>query len=119
MFDMLRNNHCSIVRKLRLPGIKCLDCQYHSFSLWFNPESIDQSPRSVIGQHDSNFSFNGFHFYYEKGIYVWDVAAAGLIVQQAGGIYEQTSTDVDGRFKCFAAANQSLSENFMDRFTDL
>jgi len=42
--------------------------------------------------------------YMEAGIYIWDVAAAGLIVQQAGGSIEQLAR-LDKNRLCFLATN--------------
>ena len=45
--------------------------------------------------------------YFEAGIYVWDVAAAGLIVQRAGGAAETIQRLENGRL-CFLASNGVL-----------
>jgi myo-inositol-1(or 4)-monophosphatase len=42
--------------------------------------------------------------YFESGIYIWDVAAAGLIVQQAGGKAEILKDQGNNRL-CFVASN--------------
>jgi len=46
--------------------------------------------------------------FYQNGLYIWDVAAAGLIVERAGGVYEQKPTPQAGRYACLAGANASL-----------
>jgi myo-inositol-1(or 4)-monophosphatase len=46
--------------------------------------------------------------FYQNGLFLWDVAAAGLIVQQAGGVYEQKPTPIEGRFSCLAGANEKI-----------
>ena len=46
--------------------------------------------------------------FFQKGLYIWDVAAAGLIVERAGGVYRQTPTHLPGRYTCTAAATQAL-----------
>lgn len=45
--------------------------------------------------------------FFESGIYLWDVAAAGLIVDQAGGRAEIISTDPHNRLR-FIASNGRL-----------
>jgi myo-inositol-1(or 4)-monophosphatase len=45
--------------------------------------------------------------YFEAGIYIWDVAAAGLIVRRSGGLAEQTGTTDDGRLH-FMATNGKI-----------
>jgi len=42
--------------------------------------------------------------YFESGIYIWDIAAAGLIVQQAGGKGEILKDQGNNRL-CFVASN--------------
>jgi len=42
--------------------------------------------------------------YFESGIYIWDIAAAGLIVQQAGGRIELLARQDNHRL-CFIATN--------------
>jgi len=49
--------------------------------------------------------------FYQVGLYIWDVAAAGLIVKQAGGVYHQQDTSVAGRFACLACANDELEKS--------
>jgi len=46
--------------------------------------------------------------FYQIGLFIWDVAAAGLIVKQAGGVYQQKSTPVSGLYACLACANTDL-----------
>lgn len=45
--------------------------------------------------------------FFESGIYLWDVAAAGLIVEQAGGRSEIMATDLHRRLR-FIASNTRL-----------
>lgn len=47
--------------------------------------------------------------FYQVGLYIWDVAAAGLIVERAGGIYRQRTTEVPGRYACLAASHAALA----------
>jgi myo-inositol-1(or 4)-monophosphatase len=47
--------------------------------------------------------------YWESGIYIWDVAAAGLIVRRAGGRAEILDRLDDGRLS-FLASNAALYE---------
>jgi len=49
--------------------------------------------------------------FYQAGLYLWDVAAAGLIVKQAGGIYTQGATPILGRYACLACANRDLESS--------
>jgi len=46
--------------------------------------------------------------FFQNGLYIWDVAAAGLIVERAGGVYLQSTTHIPGRYACMAAANPAL-----------
>lgn len=48
--------------------------------------------------------------FYQVGLYIWDVAAAGLIVEQAGGVYRQSATSSAGRYACLACANEHLEQ---------
>ena len=51
--------------------------------------------------------------YFESGIYTWDIAAAGLIVEQAGGKIE--TLDDDGRHRlCFMATNGLIHDALRD-----
>jgi myo-inositol-1(or 4)-monophosphatase len=45
--------------------------------------------------------------YFEAGIYIWDIAAAGLIVLQAGGMVELVASLSENRL-CFLATNGRL-----------
>ena len=45
--------------------------------------------------------------YIEPGIYIWDIAAGGLIVQQAGGRIEQLARFPGNRL-CFLASNRII-----------
>lgn len=47
--------------------------------------------------------------YIESGIYIWDTAAAGLIVRRAGGMAEKLR-DLEGGAMIFAASNGSIQE---------
>jgi myo-inositol-1(or 4)-monophosphatase len=49
--------------------------------------------------------------YFESGIYIWDLAAAALIVEQAGGKAEILVRQADRRL-CFAASNGRLHDAF-------
>ena len=51
--------------------------------------------------------------YFEAGIYIWDVAAAGLIVRSAGGQTEQTGTTGDVRLR-FIATNGRIHAELRD-----
>ena len=51
--------------------------------------------------------------YYETPLYVWDVAAASLIVQQAGGCVETLDEDERGRLS-FACSNSRIHQAFME-----
>lgn len=56
--------------------------------------------RVALGQADA---------YFESGIYVWDAAAAGLIVKQAGGMAEVLKEQSEGRLM-FLASNGYIHE---------
>lgn len=56
--------------------------------------------------------------FYQAGLYIWDVAAAGLIVQQAGGIFRRKATDHEGRYICLACGNPALAAAFDRQFPD-
>jgi myo-inositol-1(or 4)-monophosphatase len=43
--------------------------------------------------------------YFEAGIYIWDIAAAGLLVRQAGGKAEVLQRRPDGKRLAYAASN--------------
>ena len=49
--------------------------------------------------------------YFESGIYLWDIAAAGLIVQRAGGRAEALRT-LPGYRYCYAATNGLIHDAF-------
>ena len=49
--------------------------------------------------------------YFESGIYLWDIAAAGLIVERAGGRAEALRT-LPGYRYCYAATNGLIQEAF-------
>lgn len=57
--------------------------------------------RVAVGQADG---------YVEAGIYLWDMAAAGLIVQRAGGALEILRTLENGRLVCVATNGRIQSE---------
>ena len=44
----------------------------------------------------------------QSGLYIWDIAAAGLIIQQAGGSFEQRTTAIPGRYAVLAGGHQDL-----------
>jgi len=44
----------------------------------------------------------------QTGLYIWDIAAAGLIIQQAGGSYEYQPTASPGRYAVLAGCHQDL-----------
>jgi myo-inositol-1(or 4)-monophosphatase len=46
----------------------------------------------------------------QNGLYLWDVAAAGLIIERAGGVYRQRPTTEPGRYRCLAAAHADLAD---------
>jgi len=48
--------------------------------------------------------------YYESGIYIWDVAAAGLIVEKAGGKSEFITREADNRLS-FLATNGEIHDS--------
>ncbi len=51
--------------------------------------------------------------YFEQGIYIWDIAAAALIVERAGGRAEQIGDMGHGRLR-FLASNGSIHEAVKD-----
>jgi len=58
--------------------------------------------------------------YMEAGIYIWDIAAAGLIVRQAGGRFEQLARLENDRLCCLATnghAHRTLRETVVSRLT--
>lgn len=44
----------------------------------------------------------------QNGLYLWDVAAAGLIIRRAGGCFEMHETAVSGRYAILSACHQDL-----------
>jgi len=48
--------------------------------------------------------------YVESGIYIWDVAAAGLVVEQAGGRVEALERAPGWKFKYFMATNGRIND---------
>lgn len=47
--------------------------------------------------------------FFQNGLYVWDVAAAGLVIERAGGAYRQTESTVSGRYRILAASSEELA----------
>jgi myo-inositol-1(or 4)-monophosphatase len=45
----------------------------------------------------------------QNGLYLWDIAAAGLIVERAGGVFSALPVSIAGRYACLAAANETLA----------
>jgi myo-inositol-1(or 4)-monophosphatase len=55
--------------------------------------------------------------YFETGIHLWDVAAAGFIVQQAGGISEQLGPTRDHYKMAYIASNGQIHAPLKDLIT--
>ncbi len=47
--------------------------------------------------------------FFQNGLYLWDIAAAGLIVQEAGGFFAAGDNGIPGRYRVTAAAHASLA----------
>ncbi|HMO03238.1 MAG TPA: inositol monophosphatase family protein [Kiritimatiellia bacterium] len=47
----------------------------------------------------------------QTGLYLWDVAAAGLIIQRAGGSFAIQPIAQPGRYACIAACHQDLADD--------
>ncbi|MEK7505335.1 MAG: inositol monophosphatase family protein [Patescibacteria group bacterium] len=53
--------------------------------------------------------------YFEKGIYIWDVAAGLALVKAAGGVHTKTSIDKYGKCTTYASSNISLQDEIGDK----
>jgi myo-inositol-1(or 4)-monophosphatase len=52
--------------------------------------------------------------FYERGLRIWDIAAGGILVVQAGGVFEATEYE-PGRWRVLATS-PSLSPALRDEF---
>ncbi|HMO50932.1 MAG TPA: inositol monophosphatase family protein [Kiritimatiellia bacterium] len=48
--------------------------------------------------------------FFQNGLYLWDIAAAGLIIERAGGCYRQMPSGLPGRYRVLAAGHPAVAD---------